>query len=198
MRPRIGPLLLAAAVAWSCSPVAVVPVATPSSPAIGRFATATREHDVTVEARGLAWPGAPHDLEDVCTPLLVRVTSDRARPIALSSDSFALLSGRRPFARVFPDQIPGATAEMAAAALKPAVLERGDGAAGFVYFEHLDGSFGPLTLRVALLDPDDGALIDTIDVPFRQQRLTTCSLARADEVTPWWSGQVFDTCLLPQ
>jgi hypothetical protein len=181
----------------SCAPVAALPVATERSAPVGPFATATREQLVTVEVRALAWSGVPRDLDETCTPIHVRVRNDGGRSLALSSGSFELLSAARSFARLFPDQIPGATASTTAAELKPGVVEPGETAAGFLFFERIDGDYSPLALRLAVVDAESRDLVDTIDVPFWQRRLSTCDHTRLEASAPWSHGEVFDTCLIP-
>lgn len=178
MRPA---MLWSAAVlvasALSCSRTALVPAK-----------AAVTEEDVTVEARTRAWSGTPRDLDRTCTAVLVRVANDGRRPIAISRDSFSLLAAQRNFQRLLPDQIEGATPDVSSAELRSAVLEPGESASGFVYFERVEGDWGMLAFRTAVVDADSGALLNTIDIPFRRARIDTCE-------PPPAHGEVFDTCL---
>ncbi len=188
MRRVVGwSAIVATTFVLSCSRIALVPAR-----------GATTEEDVTVEARTLAWTGTPRELERTCTAVLVEVENGGRRPIAIARDSFSLLAAERSFQRLLPDQIAGATPEVAAAELKPVVLEPGENARGFVYFERVADDWGTLAFRTSVVDAESHALVDTIDIPFRRMRLTTCDLAKLEDTAPWSRGEVFDTCLLPQ
>lgn len=175
------------AMVWSAAIVAASSLSC-SRPVLVPARAAVTEEDVTVEARTRAWTGTPRDLERRYTAVLVRVANDGRRPIAIARESFELLAAQHGFQRFLPDQIEGATADVRTRELKPAVLEPGEEASGFVYFEPVNDDWGMLAFRTTLRDPDSGARVDTIDVPFVRKHIDTCEAPPAE-------GEIFDTCL---
>ena len=165
MRASVLSLALA-----GCATPALVPGASPlSRPTLGPgLGAAAEKAGVRVGARAQAWPA----LETACTPVLVTVVNGTSEPLLVSPGAFVLVAGGGTFHPIRADSIAPGSAETRRNELKSVDLPPRASARGFVYFERVEGFYGPIFLRAELVDARSGALYATVDIPFLLKELT--------------------------
>ena len=195
----LGALVLSAACA-ACASRALVALPSLGSAWVDPFtAKASTPDGVTVEARTRGWPGPPLELGESATPMFVRVENRGEIPLALSRESFELVTGTAHFRALPSDQVRGAQdANLRRRELATGVLDPGESRAGFVYFEPVIGDWGFVHLRASLVDAEANALVATLDVPFSSGHLVGCTLDSADRrQAPSSEDILFRGCLPP-